>query len=64
MSAKKNYIWNPAIYSCEKVKYLGSINDDSLVVCDDIIEYTKTIPKKFNEKKVTSKKKFIIYLSF
>ena len=32
MSAKKYYIWNRAICSCEKVKYLGSINDDSLVI--------------------------------
>ena len=49
---EKNYIWNPATYSCENGKYLASITDDSAITCDEIIESyneeTKTIPTNFN----------------
>ena len=46
----KDYIWNPAIYSCENGKYLASITDDSVIMCDEIKQETKTIPTNFNEK--------------
>ena len=52
---KKDYIWNPATCSCKNGKYLGSIIDDSVITCDEIIdadteakscdEETKTILK-------------------
>ena len=35
---KKDYIWNPATCSCQKGKYLASIMDDSVIICDEIIE--------------------------
>ena len=38
---KKEYIWNPATYSCKNGKYLGSIIDDSVITCDEIIKTTK-----------------------
>ena len=49
-------IWNSATCSCENGKYLASINDDSVVTCDETIdadaklydEETKTIPKNSN----------------
>ena len=37
----KDYIWNPATCSCENVKYLASIIDDSVITCDEIIEEKK-----------------------
>ena len=52
-SEKKNmcaktyiYIWNPNTCTCENGKYLGSIINDSLITCDEIIEATKAIPTK------------------
>ena len=30
-------IWNPATCTCEYGPYLGSITDDSVVPCDEII---------------------------
>ena len=35
---KKDYIWNSAICSCENGKYLASIMDDSVIICEEIIE--------------------------
>ena len=43
---KKNYLWNSATCSCKNDKYLGSTIGESLVICDEIIEETKTIPTK------------------
>ena len=34
----KDYIWNPSTCICENWKYLGSIMDDSVITCDEIIE--------------------------
>ena len=46
-------------------KCVGSIGDDSMIVCDEIIEEAKAIPTNFNEKKVTCKtKKIYILLTF
>ena len=39
----KHYIWNP-VTCCEKGKYLASIIDNSVIMCDEIIEETKAIP--------------------
>ena len=52
---EKDYIWNPATCSCKNGKYLASIIDNSVIKCDEIIEETKTVPKNFNEKKITCK---------
>ena len=58
---KKDYIWNLTTCSCENGKYLASIIDNSVIMCDEIIravaksynEKTKSVPTNFNEKKVT-----------
>ena len=54
---EKEYIWIPAICSCENGKYLASIMNDSAIACDEIIdmeaksndEETKTVQTNFNE---------------
>ena len=58
---EKEYIWNPAAYSCENRKYLASIIDDSVITRDEIIEETKTVPTNFNEKKWPVKHKISIF---
>ena len=40
---ERDCIWNPAI--CENSKYLASIIDDSVIMCDEIIEETKLFQK-------------------
>ena len=55
-------MWNPVTCSCENGKYIGSVIDDSVIMCDEIIEetkniltktvLTKTVPRNFNEKQV------------
>ena len=42
----KDYICNPAACSCKNGKYVEGIIDDSVIVCDEIIEETKTVPTK------------------
>ena len=46
---EKDYIWNPSVCICENRKYLASIVDDSVIMCDEVIE--KAVPTNFNEKK-------------
>ena len=46
----KYYIWNPATRSFENGKYLASIIDDLVIMCNETIETAKTIPTNFNEK--------------
>ena len=48
------YIWNRTASSCENGKYLGSIIDDSVIMCDGILKETKTIPTKTNPTESTS----------
>ena len=59
MYMKKDYVWNPATYSCKNGKYLASIIDNSTIMCDEVIqsysEETKTIPTNFDENKATCK---------
>ena len=51
---EKDYIWNPATCGCKNGKCLGSIIDDSVNTCDEIInkvaklnnEERKTVPTK------------------
>ena len=41
---KKN-IWNPATFNCENGKDLASIMDDSVIICNKVIE--AAIKKQF-----------------
>ena len=63
---EKEYVWNPSTCICENGKYLANVMDDSAIICDDVTNAdvklspkddveTKTIPRNFNEKKVTCK---------
>ena len=62
---ERDYILNPSTSSCKNGKYLVSIIDDSKIMCDRIINTINTVPKNFNEEKVTCKiKKFHILLTF
>ena len=49
---KRDYICNPNTCSCENGKYLATIIDGSVIMCDEITE-TRTVPTNFNEKKIT-----------
>ena len=60
---EKGYIWNPATCSCENDKYAGSIIDDSVVICNEIIDTTKIVPTKSTSTKYTSTN-FYILLAF
>ena len=44
---EKDYIWNPATCSCENGKYQASIMDDSVITCDEIIEYIQRRNKNY-----------------
>ena len=60
---QKEYVWNLSTCNCENGKYLASIMDDSVIMCDEIIE--KTVPTNFNEKKANYKtQNFYILLAF
>ena len=64
----KIYIRNSSTCSCNNDKHLGSINDDSVVICDEIIDTAKTVPTKRVATKRTSIKAalkcFYIKLAF
>ena len=55
----KDCVWNPAACSCKNGKYLASIIDNLVIICDEIIdtEERKTITTSFNEKKEICKTK-------
>ena len=64
---KKGHIWDPATCSCENDRHAGSIIEDSVIMCNEIIEttkpiLTKTVPTNVNERKVicTTKKFYIL----
>ena len=40
---KKDYSWNPSRCICEKSRYLKSIFDDSVIVCNEIISIRNSI---------------------
>ena len=62
---EKYYIWNPATFSSENGKYLGSIIDDSVITFDDLCSRNKNGYKKFQWKNVICKtKSFYILLTF
>ena len=35
---EKDYVWNPATCSCENGKYLADIIDNSVIICDEVID--------------------------
>ena len=47
---ENDYIWNPATCSCKNGKYLASAIDNLVIMCDEIIEETNTVPRNFNKK--------------
>ena len=62
---EKNYIWNPATCSCKNGKYLASIIDNSVIMCDEIIEAeTKTVTTNFNEKNCNLQNKKFLYSTY
>ena len=70
---EKYYIWNPATWGYENGRYAESIIGNSLIICNDIMETTKStlektvpaksIPINLNEKKLIYKINgfFILY---
>ena len=44
-ACEKYYIWNPTTCCCEKCEYLASSIEDSMVLCDDIINDADSVPK-------------------
>ena len=50
----KDYILNPPTCSGKNAKYLAIAIDDSVVLCDEIIETTKIVPTKTVPTKSTS----------
>ena len=55
----------PATYILKNVKYLvRSIDDDSVIMCDKIMEENKTIRTKFKERKQPVKLYFLKFLYF
>ena len=46
---EKDYVWNHATCNCENEKHLASIMDDSVIMCDEIIESYEE-EKNINEK--------------
>ena len=51
---EKDYVWNPATCSCENGKYLASVMDVSVIMCDEVIE-SYNEETNFNEKKAACK---------
>ena len=51
----KKIMLNSATCNCKNGTYLGSITDDSVIMCGEIIEEIKTLPINFNENKTTCK---------
>ena len=49
-ACKNDYIWNPATCTCENGKYLASVINDLVIMCDATIN-TTTVSTNFNEKR-------------
>ena len=57
---EKGYIWNPATCCSENGNFLRSITDDFVIMCDEIINRTKTVPTKTFPTKSTSTNFYIL----
>ena len=55
-------IWNPATRNCKNGKYVGSIIDDSVITCCEIIEATKAVSTKTVLIKSTSTIILLVFL--
>ena len=59
-------LYNPATCNCENGKYLATIMDDSVVICDEAKESydeeTKPIPINFNEKTYKTQSFYILLI--
>ena len=61
---EKDYVRNPATSNCENGKYVASILDDTVIMCDEVIDSYEQ-ETNFNEKKVACKtQNFNILLAF
>lgn len=47
---EKDYIWNATTSTCEHIKYLENVTDDSVVMFGQIIEAIKIKPIVFDKK--------------
>ena len=72
-TCENDYIWNPVTCNYKNGKYLASIIDNLVIMCDEIIDAepklydqeTKTVTTSFNKKKQPVKHKIsIFYLHF
>ena len=57
-ACEKDYVWNPATWSCENGKYLASVIDDSMISCDEIINVMET---NFMKKIKLAKHRILIF---
>ena len=57
-ACKKDFIWNHATCNCENGEYVGSIIDDSLVMCDETIKGQKVLQKIASRQIVLQQKLF------
>ena len=61
---ERDYIWTPSICSCENEKILASIANDSVIICDGVIDsYEKeTKPQQIlMKRKQPAKRKISIF---
>ena len=42
---QKGYIWNPAKFACENDRYAESTIDDSMILCDEVLQQILTKKK-------------------
>ena len=61
---EKAYILNPSTCSCENSKYVGNIIDESVVICDEIINTTKTVSTKITSAEAVLTKCTSTYSTF
>ena len=55
---EKDYLWNPFTCNCENGKYCTSIMDDSVIMCDEIIESCdEDMEANLYEKQILMKRK-------
>ena len=47
---QKKIVWSGATHACENGNHLVCIIEESVIMCDETIEETKTVPTNFNEK--------------
>ena len=48
-ACEKGYIWNPATYICKNSEYLARIINDSVIMCDGIINTADSVSTNVQE---------------